>query len=47
MGGSISMQFAPNLHDFLIGDSLVTREELIALVLVTGLYDDIKGFDND
>ena len=46
-GNKISMQFAPNLHDFLMGDSLVTREELIALVLVTGLYDDIKESDND
>jgi len=44
-GARISMQFAPNLHDFLMGDSWVTREELIALVLVTGLYDDIKWSD--
>jgi len=41
-GRNISLQFAPNLNDFLIGDSIVTREELIAFVLVTGLYDDIK-----
>jgi len=46
-GRNISLQLAPNLNDFLAGDTLVTREELIAFVLVTGLYDDIKGFDND
>jgi len=41
-GKNISMQLAPNLHDFIIGDSRVTREELIALVLISGVYDDIK-----
>ena len=46
-GDKISMQFAPNLHDFMMGDSWVTREELIALVLVTGLYDDIKRNNTD
>jgi len=46
-GGNISMQLAPNLNDFLMGDTLVTREELIALVLVTGLYDDIKRSDDN
>jgi len=45
-GRNISLQFAPDLHNFMAGDIWVTREELIAFVLVTGLYDDIKGFDN-
>ena len=45
-GRNISLQLAPNLNDFLVGDTLVTREELIAFVLVIGLYDEIKGFDN-
>ena len=46
-GVNISMQLAPNLNDFLMGDSLVTREELMALVLATGLYDEIKKDDNN
>lgn len=41
-GVNISLQFAPDLYNFMVGDVLVTREELIAFVLVTGLYDDIK-----
>ncbi len=45
-GANISMQFAPNLHNFMIGDAMVTREELIAFVLVTGVYDDILSNDN-
>lgn len=44
-GENISMQLGPDLHDFMIGDSTVTREELIAFVLVTGLYDDILKHD--
>ena len=40
-GENISMQFSDDLHNFIIGDSLVSREELIAFVLVTGVFDDI------
>jgi len=46
-GVNLSMQLAPNLNDFLLGDSMVKREELMAFVLVTGLYDNIKESDND
>lgn len=46
-GRNISLQLAPNLRDFLIGDSLVTKEELVAFVLGIGLYDEIKRFDNE
>jgi len=44
-GENISMQFGPDLHNFMLGDSIVSREELIAFVLVTGLYDDILKHD--
>ena len=44
-GKNISMQFAPDLHSFMLGDSIVSREELIAFVLVTGVYDDILKHD--
>ena len=45
-GKNTKLEFAPNLHDFIIGGEWVYRDELIALVLATGLYDDIKKHDN-
>ena len=38
----IPMQFGPDLHNFMIGDVNVKRDDLIAFIMVTGLWCDIK-----
>ena len=41
----ISIQLAPDLHDVLLGDVWIKREELIAFVLAVGICDDfVKEF---
>ena len=40
-----SIELAPDLHGILVGEYWITREQLIAFVLATGIYDDIKRFD--
>ena len=41
IGEHTKLEYAPNLSDFIIGDRWVNRDELIALILVTGVYNDI------
>tara|TARA_R110000764_G_scaffold132941_1_gene220841 strand:- start:835 stop:1188 length:354 start_codon:yes stop_codon:yes gene_type:complete len=43
---NISIQLSPNLNDVLLGDIEIKREELIAFMLATGIYDDIRARDN-
>lgn len=38
----ISLQFGPDLHNFLIGDIEVSRDNMIAFIMITGLWCDIK-----
>ena len=40
------MELTPDLRDFIINGALVNRSELIALILVTGLCEDVEGKSN-
>ena len=39
---NISIQLAVDLHNVMLGDVEIKREELIAFILATGIYEDIK-----
>lgn len=42
---NISIQLGPNLHDVMLGDIEIKRDELIAFILATGIcHDFIKEF---
>jgi len=39
---NISIKLAVDLHNVMLGDVEIKREELIAFILATGIYEDIK-----